>query len=179
MRGCSGELLKVSSPLGVSTTVKFRGLFKLVVLYDGIGNAMRRTTFSKPQVTPAGQRRCDGRGSAWVSQSLLVVLLCLMANFDVHAAVGPEVGTVKKLESFAVGAETAIVGAPVRMNDALRTGPKGRLQVTFRDGTTLTLGENARATIDRYVYNPDKSTGELALETGVGASVWRQASSVR
>jgi FecR protein len=100
----------------------------------------------------------------------LVVLLCLMANFDVHAAVGPEVGTVNKVENPAqVGAETAIVGTPVRMNDALRTGPKGRLQVTFRDGTTLTLGENARVTIDRYVYNPDQSTGELALETGVGA----------
>jgi hypothetical protein len=80
------------------------------------------------------------------------------------------VGTVNKVENPAqVGAETAIVGTPVHMNDELRTGPKGRLQVTFRDGTTLTLGENAKVVIDRYVYNPDKSTGELALETGTAA----------
>jgi hypothetical protein len=101
---------------------------------------------------------------------LLTLFFCLMPNFGVRAGVGPEVGTVNKVENPAqVGGATAIVGTPVHMNDELRTGPKGRLQVTFRDGTTLTLGENARVTIDRYVYNPDKSTGELALETGVAA----------
>ena len=77
---------------------------------------------------------------------------------------------VNKVENPAqIGAETAIVGTPVHMNDELRTGPKARLEVTFRDGTTLTLGENAKVVIDRYVFNPDKSTGELVLSTGVGA----------
>ena len=103
--------------------------------------------------------------------SLLVILFfCLVPNCGVFAGVGPEIGTVNKVESPAqVGAETAIVGTPVHMNDELRTGPKGRLQVTFRDGTTLTLGEKATVSIDRYVYNPDRSTGELALKTGVAA----------
>jgi FecR-like protein len=100
----------------------------------------------------------------------LAVLFFLTSNIGVHAAVGPEVGTVTKVENPAqVGAETAIVGTLVHMNDELRTGPKGRLQVTFRDGTTLTLGENAKVVIDRYVYNPDTSTGQLALNAGVGA----------
>lgn len=72
--------------------------------------------------------------------SLLVILFfCLVPNCGVFAGVGPEIGTVNKVESPAqVGAEIAIVGTPVHMNDELRTGPKGRLQVTFRDGTTLT-----------------------------------------
>ena len=130
----------------------------------------RATLWSGSWVVPAWRRLPDR--SVYQSASLLYFLalvFLLVSNFGVHAA-GVEVGTVNKVENPAqVGAQTAIVGTPVHMNDELRTGPKGRLQVTFRDGTTLSLGENARVAIDRYVFNPDKSTGELALDAGVGA----------
>jgi hypothetical protein len=77
---------------------------------------------------------------------------------------------VTKIENQAqIGTETAVVGTLVHMNDELRTGPKAHLEVTFRDKTTLTLGENAKVTIDRYVFNPAESTGELVLTTGVAA----------
>ena len=46
-------------------------------------------------------------------------------------------------------------GAAVHMNDERKTGADGHLQVTFRDDTVLTLGEDARVVIDRYVYDPD------------------------
>jgi hypothetical protein len=49
------------------------------------------------------------------------------------------------------------------MGNQLRTGPDSRLQVTFVDGTELTLGENARVVVERYVYNPEQCTGEVAL----------------
>jgi hypothetical protein len=51
------------------------------------------------------------------------------------------------------------------MNDELRTGPDARLEVTFRDDSVLTLGEHANVVIDRYVFNPDQGTGEMALTT--------------
>jgi len=44
-----------------------------------------------------------------------------------------------------------------------------RLQITFRDQTTLTLGENAHVVIDRYVYDPDAGAGEVAINATVGA----------
>src|SRR5262245_66310641 len=97
----------------------------------------------------------------------LIVLLFLVLNFGVHAAPGPTVGLVTKVENEAqIGTETAVVGTLVHMNDELRTGPKGRLEVTFRDKTTLTLGENAKVPIDRYVFNPGERTGELGLKSG-------------
>jgi hypothetical protein len=43
------------------------------------------------------------------------------------------------------------------MNDQLLTGANARLQVTFRDGTVLTLGENAKVVVDRYVTIPNKA----------------------
>src|SRR5262249_39196127 len=53
--------------------------------------------------------------------------------------------------------------------DELRTGANARLQVTFRDNTLLTLGEHASGVIDRYVYDPDRSVGETALQATKGA----------
>ena len=57
----------------------------------------------------------------------------------------------------------------MQMNDELSTGPKSHLEVTFSDDTKLTLGENAKVVVDRYVFNPDKSVGELALSTSAAA----------
>ena len=69
----------------------------------------------------------------------------------------------------ATGAIKAVIGTAVNMKDELRTGPNGRLQVTFRDNTVLTLGENASVVVDTYVYDPDKSTGEAVLQATRGA----------
>jgi hypothetical protein len=102
--------------------------------------------------------------------SFLAILLCFASAPDARAANGPTVGMVTRvLNQAQVGSETAVVGTLVHMNDELRTGPKARLLVTFRDKTELTLGENASVVIDRYVFDPDASTGELVLKTSVAA----------
>ena len=80
------------------------------------------------------------------------------------------VGAVSKVTGQAqVGAATAVVGTPVHMNDRLRTGANARLQVTFHDNSSLTLGENANVVIDRFVVNPDKSSADVALNATKGA----------
>ena len=77
---------------------------------------------------------------------------------------------VTKVENQAqVGGEPAAVGSPVHMNDTVRTGAKARLQVTFRDNTNLTLGENASVVVDRYVFDPDAGVGEATLSATKGA----------
>ena len=84
-----------------------------------------------------------------------------------HAA---SVGTVTKVENQAqIGSTIAVVGSTVQTNDRVQTGPKARLEITFRDDTKLSVGENAEVVIDRFVYNPDQSTGELVLSTGAAA----------
>jgi hypothetical protein len=55
--------------------------------------------------------------------------------------------------------------------DELRTGVDGRLKVTFRDDTVLTLGEKASIIIDRYVYDPDQNVGETVLHATKGLSL--------
>jgi hypothetical protein len=86
----------------------------------------------------------------------------------------PRVGVVDKVENqaevvSAKGAVAAVTGTPVHLNDVLRTGPEGRLQVAFSDGSSLTLGEKASLTIDRYVYDPAGKAGEIVLMATKGA----------
>ena len=100
---------------------------------------------------------------------LCLVLLCLVSTSYVEAAAGV-VGKVTKVQKQAqVGGGTATVGKTVNMNDRLSTGAGARLQITFVDGTLLTLGENAVVVVDRYVFDPAKGSGKMALSSTQGA----------
>jgi hypothetical protein len=101
-------------------------------------------------------------------------LLCLAILFFLASAFGAgaaeSVGSITKVQNQAqIGSATAVVGSTVHMNDRLRTGANARLQVTFRDNSQLTLGENANVVIDRFVYNPNKSSAEVVLKATQGA----------
>jgi len=45
------------------------------------------------------------------------------------------------------------------LNDTVVTGAKAKLEIMFIDDTRFSLGENSEMTLDEYVYNPDKKTG--------------------
>lgn len=110
----------------------------------------------------------DGTNGISVWLVLLSMLLLFGGGFDAGAA--EAVGRVTKVVSQAqIGAAAAVVGTPVHMNDRLRTGANARLQVTFNDDSSLTLGENANVVIDRFVYSPKKSTADVVLNATQGA----------
>jgi hypothetical protein len=80
------------------------------------------------------------------------------------------VGVVAKVVNQArIGGAAAVAGAPIRMGDRLSTGANARLQVTFRDNSVLTLGEQANVVVDRYVFDPQQSKGEILLKSTQGA----------
>lgn len=126
-------------------------------------------TFSVETLGYAAQRKSMPR-ILW----LVTIILFLISAVYAHAADNTtEVGSVGEVEGEAqivssTGAMTVVVGAIVRVNDELRTGTDGLLQVTFRDNTVLTLGESASVVIDRYVFNPDQGIGEVLLQTTQG-----------
>jgi hypothetical protein len=107
--------------------------------------------------------------------SLLPAILVLLASLgSAHAADDAAIGSVSDVDGTAEivsdGAGAAASdGAAVHMNDELKTGADGHLQVTFRDDTVLTLGEDARVVIDHYVYDPDQGVGDVLLTTTQGA----------
>ena len=106
----------------------------------------------------------------WGKLTIAIAVVTFFVFCGAHAADRRTVGMATKGVSPAqVENEPAAVGTLAHMNDELRTGAKARLQVSFRDSTELTLGENATVVVDRFVFDPDEGTGEALLKTGVGA----------
>lgn len=104
---------------------------------------------------------------------LAVCFVFAVPGGDASAA-EPAVGMVTKAEgnAWVVSSGSRIsarIGTLVRMKDTLGTGGDARMQVTFRDDTSLTLGEQATVVIDRFVYDPQRSTGEAVIKASKGA----------
>lgn len=77
-----------------------------------------------------------------------------------------QTGTASR--STAAGTIDLLQGARVLVGDEIRTGPRARLQIRFEDQSMLTLGENARITIDQFVYAPSGDSNQaLAIAQGV------------
>ena len=60
------------------------------------------------------------------------------------------------------------IGTQVVENEKIQTTATGSVQVLFIDKTTLNVGPNSTLVIDRFVYNPATTKGELALSLGKG-----------
>jgi hypothetical protein len=60
------------------------------------------------------------------------------------------------------------VGVDVQANEAITTGVNDRAHLLFLDGSSLTVGPQAKLTIDRFVYDPNTKTGDLAMHVGEG-----------
>ena len=60
------------------------------------------------------------------------------------------------------------IGLDVQANEVVRTGATDRAHLVFLDGTSVTVGPNARLTIDKFVYDPDARKGDLAITATQG-----------
>ena len=59
-------------------------------------------------------------------------------------------------------------GLEVYFNEKVETGPVGRTQLLFKDGTAITIGPNASMTIDKNVFGTNEGTGDMALSVTKG-----------
>lgn len=60
------------------------------------------------------------------------------------------------------------IGIDVQANEVVTTNATDRAHLVFLDGTSVTIGPNARLVIDKFVYDPNTKKGELALTAGTG-----------
>src|SRR6266481_1586377 len=60
------------------------------------------------------------------------------------------------------------IGIDVQANEVVTTHGDDRAHLVFLDGSSLTVGPNARLTIDKFVYDPNTKTGELAITASQG-----------
>ena len=60
------------------------------------------------------------------------------------------------------------IGIEVQANEVVTTRANERAHLVFLDGTSLTVGPNARLAIDKFVYDPDTKKGDLAITATQG-----------
>src|SRR4051812_15850115 len=71
-------------------------------------------------------------------------------------------GTVTTQDGRAV---PAAIDTPVHLHDTVQTEAQSRIFIQFIDETELTLSENAKATIDSYVFDAADNSGNKASYT--------------
>jgi hypothetical protein len=84
------------------------------------------------------------------------------------------VGAVDKVQAHVDATQAGqtralVVNSDVYFRDRCHSGQGARLQTTLKDGTQLTLGENATLVVDEFSYDPFRSRGELSIRIVKGA----------
>ena len=102
-----------------------------------------------------------------------MIFAALFAYAVGSTALAAEVGQVDRAQGVCygtVGVETQALapGTKIQFEQTVATEAGARLELLFVDDTTLTLGENAKLRIDRFVYAPHTTRTSVRL-AAVGA----------
>ena len=110
------------------------------------------------------------RASAPCMTGMFASLFALALGSTAFAAEVGEVDRTQGLCYGTVGTETQALapGAPIQFEQTVATEAGARLELLFLDDTKLTLGENAKLRIDRFVYAPRTTRTSVRL-AAVGA----------
>lgn len=107
--------------------------------------------------------------------SRLALALALIAGpAGAAAAATTTIGTAAAVNpastSIAPGSASRVirVGNNVVRDERIRTSAAGSVQLLFVDRTTMSIGPDSDVVLDSYVYNPDASTGRMAVTFGKG-----------
>ena len=102
--------------------------------------------------------------------SAIAILAALAAAAPAHARVGVTSTTAGEPVGKPVDQAQRVlrVGLDVFANERVTTGANDRAQLLFLDGSSLSVGPNADLTLDKYVYDPAKGTGAIAITAGKG-----------
>ncbi|OGV73561.1 MAG: hypothetical protein A3K19_27825 [Lentisphaerae bacterium RIFOXYB12_FULL_65_16] len=111
---------------------------------------------------------------AWVG---VVLVLTLQLGFGLCAAEPEVIGTVVAMRGDVKaihpdkGERQLAMKGQVFLRDTIKTGDRGRVQVSFEDETIISLGRSSEMTIAEYKFDPSKEQG--AMVTHVKEGVFR------
>jgi len=111
------------------------------------------------------------RNSHWVCCALAVAgfVLWQPSQLLAQGRIGSAASITNQVEGVSHGAaRPLVVGSDVQANDVVRTADASVAQLVFLDNTNLSVGPKSSVTLDRFVYDPDRSTGRVVVRTTRG-----------
>jgi hypothetical protein len=97
----------------------------------------------------------------------LVALQSTASN--AQEAVGKATSVRPQAEGSHGGTRTLSGGGDVYSKETVRTGDSGQADLQFHDKSNLSVGPKSSVRIDKFVYDPNKSTGTVAVEATRGS----------
>jgi hypothetical protein len=105
----------------------------------------------------------------WIPALPLAVLFALQATApNAQEAVGKATSVRPQAEGTHGGTRTLSGGADVYSQETVRTGTSGQADMQFRDSSKLKVGSSSSVKLDKFVYDPNKSGGTVAIEATRG-----------
>ena len=104
----------------------------------------------------------------WTAALALVVL------FALSSTTANAQGIIGNANSVKTQAEGSIAGplsdgTDVHARETVRTGSSGRADLRFIDHTNLSVGPSSSVRLDKFVYDPKKGSGTVAIDATKGA----------
>ncbi len=115
---------------------------------------------------------CTATGGALLLRAALLVTTGLILSIGSPAWAG--VGVTSAADGQPLGKppneneRILRIGIDVQANELVTTGVNDRAHLVFLDGSSLTVGPDARLTIDRFVFDPSTQKGDLAINATKG-----------
>ena len=101
----------------------------------------------------------------------LALALATLAFTALPATAQQQIGTTRSVKPSAHGsvAGTLSVGAGVHANETVGTDTAGVAGLQFHDQSKLDVGPNSSVRLDRFIYDPNRSTGQVILDATKGS----------
>jgi hypothetical protein len=126
-------------------------------------------------MSPAADVRVRREKKEYVMRRLsLALCAAALAVNTAHATAPDEIGTTLSVVDV-VTAELSrerrslATGDGVRQDEIIEAAPAARSEFRLADDTRLALGPGARLVLDKFVYDPDKKAGNIAIDLTKGA----------
>ena len=99
-----------------------------------------------------------------------LALAALVAIEPGHARAQTRIGQAATVKPDAhADARLLSSGADIHANETVRTGSSGVADLRFQDNTKLAVGPSSTVKLNKFVYDPNKGTGSIAIEASRGA----------
>jgi hypothetical protein len=106
----------------------------------------------------------------WIQVLPLAILFALQATTS-HAqeAIGKATSVKPQAEGSHGGTRTLSGGSDIYSKEMVRTGETGQADLQFRDQSNLSVGPKSSVRLDKFVYDPNKSAGTVAIQATRGS----------
>ena len=103
------------------------------------------------------------------SLSLMATLIASVMLLPGEAFSAQQIGVAAAVNNQVEGVSGAAArrlatGSGVFENERVRTGDASTAQLLFRDKTTVSIGPRAELTLDKFVFDPNRGRGQVALD---------------